>query len=168
MRTRAVQMAGECCQIYTGEKQLHRMEFEEVQTNWICMMLDGNVFSNVCSSICFHFLRICSKGEDFPEQYASEANNNSNIHQKEELDAAEALTFLAGNFKSQWVKWHATHLKKQKTKTKQTIKRWFRRSCFSLCAFHSNGILDNANDWFYFSVNLKLNSFFVLVSFVKI
>lgn len=47
--------------------------------------------------------RLCSKQDEFHDQFAAETNI-SNIHQKEELDAAEALTFLAGNFKSRWVK----------------------------------------------------------------
>lgn len=56
--------------------------------------------------ICDEFYyahRMCSKQEDYQEQYLSDTNISS-IHQKEELDAAEALTFLAGNFKSRWIK----------------------------------------------------------------
>lgn len=46
-----------------------------------------------------------SKTDDGQEQYLLEVNSGDNIHQKEELDAAEALTFLAGNFnKSRWIK----------------------------------------------------------------
>lgn len=52
--------------------------------------------------------RLCSKQDEFHDEYAAETNI-SNIHQKEELDAAEALTFLAGNFKSRWVKWILIH-----------------------------------------------------------
>lgn len=37
------------------------------------------------------------------EQYPT-SEIGANNHQKEELDAAEALTFLAGNCKSRWVK----------------------------------------------------------------
>lgn len=51
--------------------------------------------------------RIRAKHDDFQEHYLSEANA-MNLHEKEELDAAEALTFLAGNCKSRWVKWSLT------------------------------------------------------------
>lgn len=53
--------------------------------------------------ILFLLHRICSKPDDFQEQYVS-GTNIDNIHQKDELDAAEALTFLAGNFKSRLIK----------------------------------------------------------------
>lgn len=46
---------------------------------------------------------MCSKQEEYQDQYLT-ATNIASIHQKEELDAAEALTFLAGSFKSRWVK----------------------------------------------------------------
>lgn len=92
------------------------MEFEKVRTNrhfFMAWMLSfffifyGLGVKRFFKCIFFvHFLlrRIGSKQDEYQEQYASETNNNSNNHQKEELDAAEALTFLAGNFKSQWVK----------------------------------------------------------------
>lgn len=45
-----------------------------------------------------------SKGDEYsPTDYSDEINPTG-FHEKEELDAAEALTFLAGNCKSQWVK----------------------------------------------------------------
>ncbi|XP_055304135.1 homeobox protein Mohawk isoform X3 [Sitodiplosis mosellana] len=47
--------------------------------------------------------KMCAKQDEYQDQYLAETNITS-IHQKEELDAAEALTFLAGNFKSRWVK----------------------------------------------------------------
>ncbi|XP_031628275.1 homeobox protein Mohawk isoform X2 [Contarinia nasturtii] len=47
--------------------------------------------------------KMCSNKEDYQDQYMAESNMGS-IHQKDELDAAEALTYLAGNFKSRWVK----------------------------------------------------------------
>lgn len=53
--------------------------------------------------LCLYICRLCSKQDEYQDQYMAETNI-SNIHQKEELDAAEALTFLAGNFKSRWVK----------------------------------------------------------------
>lgn len=56
-----------------------------------------------CKSYKLTRFRIRSKHDDFQEHYFTEANA-INLHQKEELDAAEALTFLAGNCKSRWVK----------------------------------------------------------------
>lgn len=41
--------------------------------------------------------------DGYPDQY-SPVDLNMNNHQKDELDAAEALTFLAGNCKSRWIK----------------------------------------------------------------
>lgn len=76
------------------------MEFEKVKKPIILCFMFGTFLLKVFVLFIF---RLCSKQDDFQEQYASEANI-SNIHQKEELDAAEALTFLAGNLKSQWVK----------------------------------------------------------------
>lgn len=46
--------------------------------------------------------RISSKHDDYPEHMMD--SNILNLHQKEELDAAEALTFLAGNCKNRLVK----------------------------------------------------------------
>lgn len=48
-------------------------------------------------------IRIRSKQDEFQEQYSPD-DTTMNIHQKEELDAAEALTFLAGNCKNRWIK----------------------------------------------------------------
>lgn len=51
----------------------------------------------------FSWVRIRSKQDEFHDQYLPDAST-PNIHQKEELDAAEALTFLAGNCKNRWIK----------------------------------------------------------------
>lgn len=79
------------------------MEFEKVIESMLCFFF--GTFYLIVFFFVYSFLifRLCSKQDDFQEQYTSESNI-SNIHQKEELDAAEALTFLAGNLKSQWVK----------------------------------------------------------------
>lgn len=44
-----------------------------------------------------------NKHDEYSDQYSS-VEMNVNNHEKEELDAAEALTFLAGNCKTRWVK----------------------------------------------------------------
>lgn len=62
-----------------------------------------NHYFELYFNFTFSNSRICSKQDEYQDQYLAETNIAS-IHQKEELDAAEALTFLAGNFKSRWVK----------------------------------------------------------------
>lgn len=77
------------------------MEFKKVNFSNLLpfsfVWKEANFFS-FHSSFTF---RLCSKEDQ--DQYLEESNM-VNMHQKEELDAAEALTFLAGNFKSRWLK----------------------------------------------------------------
>lgn len=98
-------MVGKCRQIYAREEQLHRMECKAVNvTITIVFDLDLSTYIYVVIFNIFYMLnRIRSKQDEYQEQYSSDADT-PNIHQKEELDAAEALTFLAVNCKNRWIK----------------------------------------------------------------
>lgn len=73
------------------------MGFEKVKFDWISHK--SNVFMIIYSSID----RQRTKTDDFQDNMSSDFSV-INLHEKEELDAAEALTFLAGNCKNRWVK----------------------------------------------------------------
>lgn len=75
------------------------IEWESESKRYECFGIslnDESAFMNFCC-------RIRLKSEEMSDSYPNESNA-MNLHQKEELDAAEALTFLAGNCKSRWVK----------------------------------------------------------------